>query len=251
MGGAMINILSGRRFLAIYSGIVTVTFAITLLCGFVPGRRSQNFDEITAHRINIVEPDGKIRLVLTNKSSAPGVYVKNKEYPHGSRQSAGLYFFDDEGTEDGGLIYGVKTDSSGRVTGSYGHLSFDKYMQDQIFTIEAGREDHAEYSTLNMQDRGDYPIMDAIEANQRISKLPKEQQGAEWKKFMATHPGDHTRVVLGRVADGSAVLRLKDKEGHDRIVLRVAPDGSPKLQMLDAEGKVLSELPQSAQPGHP
>jgi hypothetical protein len=247
----MINILSDRRFLAIYSGAITVTFAITILCGFLPARRAQNFDEITVHRINIVEPDGKIRLVLTNKNSAPGVYIKNKEYPHGTRQSAGLLFFDDEGTEDGGLIYGVKTDPSGRVTGSYGHLSFDKYMQDQIFTIEAGSQDHKDYSTLNIQDRGDYPIMDAIEANQRISKLPREQQGAEWKKFMATHPGDHTRVLLGRTADGSAVLRLKDKEEHDRIVLSVAPDGSPKLQMLDANGKVLSELPQAAQPNHP
>jgi hypothetical protein len=246
----MMNILSDRRFLAIYSGVLTLVFAITILCGFLPARRVTNFDEITVHRINIVEPDGKIRLVLTNKSSAPGIYIKNKEYPHGSRQSAGLYFFDDEGTEDGGLIYGVKTDSSGHVIGSYGHLSFDKYMQDQIFTIEAGSEDHEDYSALNIQDRGDYPIMDAIEANQRISKLPKEQQEAEWKKFTATHPGDHTRVVLGRATDGSAVLRLKDREGHDRIVMRVAPDGSPKLQMLDADGKIVSELPQSAQPSN-
>ncbi|HZS25734.1 MAG TPA: hypothetical protein VFB76_00780 [Candidatus Angelobacter sp.] len=55
--------------------------------------------------------------------------------------------------------------------------------------------------------------------------------------------------MLGRVPDGSAVLRLKDKEEHDRIVLRVAPDGTPKLQMLDANGKVLSELPPAA-PDH-
>jgi len=249
----MINLLSDKRFLSIYSCCSTAALALTALCGFSPAKRTTTFDEITAHRINIMEPDGKIRLVLTNKSSAPGIYIKNKEYPHATRQSAGLLFFDDEGTEDGGLIYGVKMDSSGHVIGSYGHLSFDKYMQDQIFTIEAGSEDHEDYSALNIQDRGDYPIMDAIEANQRISKLPKEQQRAEWKKFMATHTGDHTRIVLGRTTDGSAVLRLKDKEEHDRIVLQVAPDGSPRLQMLDANGKVLSELPQSgqAQPSHP
>ena len=203
-----------------------------------------------AHRINIVEPDGKIRMVLTNESNAPGYYLKNKEYSHDTRHSAGLLFFDDEGTEDGGLIYYLTKDAHGNVTGSNVHLSFDKYMQDQMFTIEAGSEDHKDYSFLNIQDRGNYPVTDAIAANQRISKLPKEQQGAEWKKFMATHPDDHVRIVLGRVADGSAVLRLKDKEEHDRIILRVAPDGSPQLQMLDASGKVLSELPPTA-PSHP
>jgi hypothetical protein len=104
-----------------------------------------------------------------------------------------------------------------------------------------------------MQDRGDYSILEAIEANHRISKLPEEQREAEWAKFKAAHPGDRTRVVLGRAADGASVLRLKDKEGHDRIVIRVAPDGTPKLQMLDADGGVVDELPPAAQtsPSHP
>jgi hypothetical protein len=94
-----------------------------------------------------------------------------------------------------------------------------------------------------MQDRGDYSIEEAADAYNRISKLPEDQREIEWKKFATTHPGDHTRVVLGRVRDGGAELRLKDTEGRDRIVLRVEPDGAPKLQMLDAEGKVLDELP--------
>lgn len=243
----MINFFSSRRFLAAYSGFLTLIVVLAVASGFARVAPNQSFDEITVHRINVVEPDGTIRLILTNTASSPGIYIKNKEYPHPrGRKGAGLLFFDEEGTEDGGLSYGIEKDQTGRVVGSDGHLSFDQYMQDQIFTIDAGRDGDKKFSLLRMDDRGDYPITDALEALTRISKLPKEQQESEIKKFVTTHPGDHPRVILGRARDGGSVLQLKDTEGRDRIVLRVAPDGTPKLQFLDAGGKVVSELPQSA-----
>jgi hypothetical protein len=242
----MIRFLSSQRFLAAYSGLLTIIFLIAALCGFARVEPKETFDEITVHRINIVEPDGTIRLVLTNTANSPGIYIKNKEYPHPSnRKSAGLLFFNEEGTEDGGLSYGISKDQSGKVTGSEGHLSFDQYMQDQIFTIDAGREGDKKYSLLRMDDRGDYPITEALEAITRISKLPESQREAELKKFLDTHPGDHPRVILGRARDGGSILQLKDTEGRDRLILRVAPDGTPKLQFLDAAGKIVSELPQN------
>jgi hypothetical protein len=244
----MIHFLSSRRFLAAYSGLLTLVFLVAMLTGFarVP---AQSFDEITVHRINVVEPDGTIRLILTNTASSPGIYIKNKEYPHpNGRKGAGLLFFDEEGTEDGGLAYGIEKDKDGHVTSSEGHLSFDQYQQDQIFTIDAGRDGDKKFSLLRMDDRGDYPITEALDAMTRIRKLPADQQPAELKKFLDAHPGDHPRVILGRARDGSSVLQLKDSEGHDRLVLRVAADGSPHLQFLDAAGKVLSEFPQPAHP---
>ncbi|MGA2095679.1 MAG: hypothetical protein ABSH39_05225 [Candidatus Acidiferrum sp.] len=243
----MINFLSSRRFLAAYSSLLTLVFLFAMLTGFAHGPAAQSFDEITVHRINVVEPDGTIRLILTNTASSPGIYIKNKEYPHpNGRKGAGFLFFDEEGTEDGGLTYGITKDQTGHVTGSDGHLSFDQYQQDQIFTIEAGRDGDRKFSLLRMDDRGDYPITDALEALNRISKLPENEREAELKKFLATHPGDHPRVMLGRARDGASILQLKDTQGRDRIILRVAPDGSPKLQFLDADGKIVSELPQTA-----
>ena len=245
----MAKFLSTQNFLAVYSGFFTILFVLAILYGFAHAAPAQNFDEITVHRINVVEPDGTIRLILTNTASSPGIYIKNKEYPHPrNRKGAGLLFFDEEGTEDGGLSYGIEKDQSGRVAGSDGHLSFDQYMQDQIFTIDAGRDGDKKFSLLRMDDRGDYPITEALEAITRISKLPGDQQEGEFKKFLQTHPGDHPRVILGRARDGGSILQLKDTEGRDRLVLRVAPDGTPKLQFLDASGKVVSELPQTSAP---
>ena len=103
-----------ERLIAVYAGCVTVVLVAALVCGFAE-RRAREFDVITAHRINIVEPDGTMRMVISNKASAPGLYIKNKEYPHETRHTAGMIFFDDEGTEDGGLIYGLEKNASGTI----------------------------------------------------------------------------------------------------------------------------------------
>ena len=57
------NALSSRRFLAIYSGVLTLVFVVTVFWGFLR-IRNPNFDMITARRINIIEPDGTVRLTI-------------------------------------------------------------------------------------------------------------------------------------------------------------------------------------------
>jgi len=234
--------MSSQRFLTIYSGVLTVAFAAVLLTGFANRTKSNNLDEITVHRINIVEPDGTLRLVISDKARCPGMFINGKEYPREDRQTAGMIFLDDEGTEDGGLIYGGAKGKDGKVE-SFGHLSFDQYQQDQVFTIDAGEENGRRHSGIGITDRGDYPIMDVVEASQRISKLPAADQAAEWKKFLASHPGDAQRAYFGRSSDRTVGLRLMDPQGRDRVRLQVKPDGTPVLQMLDASGGVVAQLP--------
>ena len=60
------KIFSNPRFLVVYSAVVTVAFAVTLLCGFAAGR-NQTFDVLTVHRIDFVEPDGTPRLIISNR----------------------------------------------------------------------------------------------------------------------------------------------------------------------------------------
>lgn len=158
-------------------------FAVTLLGGFAGPAKKSAFQEITVERINIVEPDGTLRMVLSGKSRIPGLIVKGKD---------------------------------GKVE-SWGHLSFDQYNQDRGLSIDAGEEDGHRRSSIAIWDRGDYPITDALEALSRIQELPQAQQEAEWNKFGAAHPGDIQRAYLGRVGDRSAGLRLMDQDGHDRF----------------------------------
>lgn len=231
-----------QRFLAVYSGLVTLAFAVTVLCGFVMQSKRTTFEQIDVQRINIVEPDGKVRMVISDKARFPGSYIKETEFPRSDRKTTGMIFIDDEGTEMGGLIFGGSKDKDGKVQ-SNGHLSFDQYMQDQTFSIDAGEESGRRYSAITISDRGDYPITEALEAAQRIRALPEDQRTAEWKKFAATHPGDHTRIAFGRSIDKSAVLRMKDLDGHDRLVIQVTANGSPLIKFLDKDGKVVTQLP--------
>ncbi len=243
----MTKLFSNPRFLAIYSAVVTLAFAIVVLGGFTESRQKQSFDEITVHRINVVEPDGTLRMVISNKADFPGIIIKGKETPHPDRKTAGMLFFNDEGTENGGLIFGGSKDAAGKVE-SYGHLSFDQYEQDQVFSIDAEEQNGARNSVLRIIDQPNHPITQDIDAATRIAKLPKDQQKAAWDDYHSKTPHSLMRIMLGRTDDRSVALRLRDMQGRDRIVIRVAPDGTPSLQFLDEQGRVTSQLP--ATPSH-
>src|SRR6516165_4145394 len=121
------GISSSQRFLAVYSSLLTFAFAATVLLGSSAPPRDATFDAITVRRLNIVEPDGTLRFVLSSKSDFPGTYIKGKEHPRPDRRTAGMLFLNDEGSEVGGLIFGGSRDARGEIE-SHGHLSFDQYM---------------------------------------------------------------------------------------------------------------------------
>jgi hypothetical protein len=103
-----------QRVLLVHSGVLTAVLCVVLLSGANSGSKRVRFDEIDVNRINLVEPDGTLRLVISDKTNFPGLIVKGKGYPHG-RQTAGMLFFNDEGTENGGLIFGGAKGRDGKV----------------------------------------------------------------------------------------------------------------------------------------
>jgi len=240
-----------ERFLVIYSGVLTAVFAVTVFCGLLhpisfanadaPPKKVK-FDEVDVQRINFQEPDGTLRLVISNKAKFPGAFFKNKEIPRPDRDANGMLFLNDEGTEMGGLTFGGVKRKDGQIV-SDGHLSFDQYDQDQLFSIDAGQEGTAKRTSLQITDRGDYSLYASIDELLRIKTLPPDQQQEAFRKFAETHPGDHQRIILARGGDKSAVLRMKDTEGRDRIVMKVGADGVPILQFLNEAGKVIEQLP--------
>src|ERR1700691_6126404 len=166
------KIFSNPRFLVIYSAVVTAAFAVTLLCGFAASR-NQSFDVLTVHRINFVEPDGTPRLIISNRESFPGAYMRGKEYPRPDRrEAAGMIFINDEGSEMGGLIFGGLKMKDGTIQ-NHGHLSFDQYEQDQIFAVDSGREDQDKFSAIRIGERGDYPIQQAWMPTCRSANCPR------------------------------------------------------------------------------
>ncbi len=226
--------INGSRFLVIYSGVLTLALALSLL-GAADKSRKASFGEIDAQRVNIIEPDGTIRLILSSKALFPGIIFKKKEYPHPNRKTAGMLFFDDEGTENGGLIYGGEKDKGGNVS-AYGHLSFDQYDQDQVFTIDASEDGGFRKARLSIWDRPDYSIEELLALQNRIKNMPEDKKKAEYAKFFAGREHAQPRVFLGKSDNGSVLsARLNDKQGRERLILEVTPEGNPVVRFLDHE----------------
>lgn len=229
--------VTGNKLLAVYAGILTVA----LLVGAArPG--TARFESIDVGRVNVVEPDGSLRLVLSNKPLFPGIIFKKKEYPHPNRATGGILFFNDEGTECGGLTFGGEKGPDGAVS-SFGHMSFDQYDQDQVLNLDASEEGGRRSRSFSIWDRPDYSILELIELTGRIKGLPEDRQKAEVEKFLAGREKPQPRVFLGRSGDGSVSLRLRDKQGKERLVLEVAPDGAPVLRFLDENGRETGRMP--------
>ena len=237
----MKEFIDSRRFLMVYSGVLTAVFALTVFTGTAKSRKT-SFEEIDVQRINVVEPDGTIRLVLSSKALFPGILFKGKEYPHPNRKTAGILFFNDEGTENGGLTFGGAKDASGKVS-AYGHLSFDQYNQDQVFTLDASEDGGNRKVGVSVWDRPDYSIEELIVLTERVKNLPESEQKAEISKFLAGRESAYPRLYLGKSHNGSVSLRLNDRQGRERLVMEVAPDGAPAVRFLDQDGKEVARFP--------
>jgi hypothetical protein len=260
----MTKLFSSPRFLAAYSGILTVAFILTVALGLARGdfrlhkvaaaeqssSRHADYDTITVHRINIVEPDGTPRLIIADKAEYPGSFFKGKELPRPDRtDAAGMLFMNDEGTENGGLIFGGHQSADGKFH-SFGHLSFDEYEQDQTLNLETSQDGDERDTRYQISDNGPTLLTpDIFAAIEKIRAMPdgpeKQKARAEFRaKYPIRLP---ERAALQRMPDKSSELRLSDPEGHTRILLRVAPDGAPTMQFLDAAGKVTQQWPNAAQ----
>ena len=60
------------------AAILTAAFAILLLTA---ASKKTKFDEIDVQRINVLEPDGTLRMVISNHARLPGIIVRGKERP--------------------------------------------------------------------------------------------------------------------------------------------------------------------------
>jgi hypothetical protein len=198
-----------QRFLTVYSAVLTLALAVILLAAASPPK-SMVLDQLTVRRINVVEPDGTLRMVISDHASLPGIVVRGKERPF-ARPQAGILFYNDEASEIGGLIFGGRRDAKGAIRDAGGSLSFDRYEANQIVQL------------LGVDDAEDKL------AGLLVLDSPS---GAEV----------HRRIWLGRGEDGTATLALLDGQGRKRLLLQVAQDGTTTITALDAEGKVARDL---------
>ena len=241
----MVRFLASQRFLAVYSGVLTVVFAVTVLMGARTQAKNATFDRITVHRIDVVEPDGTERLAISNKDAFPGSYLHGKEIARPDRRdAAGLLMVNDEGTEDGGFIWGGLRDANGQPT-SFGHLSFDQYDQDQTLSLGSTLlPDGKVLASVSLNDAPSKLFTEkTYEDTRRFRAMPHgPARAAAYAELQRNYPALVPRVLLARSSDGWAGLELSDASGRVRARLVVKAGGEPALEFLDAKGKVLRTI---------
>lgn len=220
-----------QRALITYAGVLTAAVAWLVLTAAKPATQTMRFDTIDVGRINIREPDGTLRMTIASAARAPGFISKNREWPRPDRRMAGMLFFDNEGTENGGLIFAGKS-ANGKVSGG-GSLTFDRYNQDQVVQIFGIEDGSSRQAGLRVNDQPD-KLLD-FEAVDRASRLPADQKDAAYK---AANSGGTPRVFVGRATDESSQVVLRDAAGNKRLILRVTGAGEAAIDFLDASGKV-------------
>jgi hypothetical protein len=212
----------GTKILVVYSTVVTTLLAISALAGFAAPlhlertARVQRMDEIDVHRINVREADGTLRMVIANRARLPGMTAKGKEQRKVDRPYAGMLFYNDEGTENGGLVFGGHRNANGEVVDSGASLSFDRYDANSQIVQLAGVDDSKNHIVGLMLSDSD-------------------------------RTSTRRRVFIGHDKEGAASISLMDRDGRKRILLQVTADGIPSLSFLDANGRVVDQI-RPAQP---
>ena len=236
------------RFLKRYAIGSTTLIVLMAVTAFVRQPQKQKFTEIDVERLNIVEPDGKLRMVIANRPRSIGPIYKGKPFGYKGGGRPGIIFFNDEGTENGGLTLTGKRGPDGKYQAST-HMSFDQFDQDQIVVLNYSDDNGNRQAGLTFSDRTDKPIIEFVNEMDSVAKMPDgpAKTAATARLRQPIRDGvvmAAPRVFIGRDRAKSSVLRLFDPMGRPRLVLRVDSLGAPQLEFLDDSGHVTSRLPQ-------
>ena len=196
-----------QKALIAYSGVLTAVFVGVMISGAVQGVGPARFTEIDVHRINVREPDGTLRMVISNQTAFPEIPYRGREVPHPGRDSAGMLFMNEEGTEVGGLVFGGRNVDGVKTSG--GSLTFDGYEQDQTVQIMGFQQGPRRVSGVFVNDRPeesiDYDVLTRL-----AGMTPEEQQAA----MLAANMDGQPRAFLGRQGSGASELVLRDAAGR-------------------------------------
>lgn len=243
----LIRLTREVRILKAYAIGSTVMVAAILGTSLTAQNQRQRFTEIDVERINIVEPNGRVALVLANTQRLPGPMLEGKELPkeisQGRNGSAGMIFVDAQGTEIGGLTYRVDVKADGNYSASRS-LTFDQHNQDQVVGLQYSDNGNNRAYGLSVWDRPTkITFKDLFEGT--TGSIDRKALEARFLKLMKergeTSPGVH-RVFLGS-RDRTAALRIMDTNGRERIRITVDATNTARMEFLDAAGMVTHSLP--------
>ena len=226
------------RAYALATSLVLVVFAVSAF-----RQTTRSAPELTVERLNIVDANGTLRMVLAGKDRMhPG--VMDGVTIDRPRPVAGMLFFNDEGDEVGGLTYsGTVANGQGRANAG---IMFDQLKQDQTVGISYTEGNGRRSAGFQVWDRSDtVRLSELITKLNAANKLPAgAQRDAAVAEIRANAPPGPRRVFVGKTQDRAATIALSDSDGRPRLTLTVDASGNPRIEFLDDAGKVIARIPE-------
>ncbi|CAL2104195.1 conserved protein of unknown function [Tenacibaculum sp. 190130A14a] len=210
---------------------------------------NQKFGTIDVERINIIEKDGTVKMVITNADHFPtkGDAI-NGRINHKRKKRAGMLFFNEDGMECGGFIYDGAKNEQGHSAGL--SLTYDQFDGDQVMqllsTDKKVNGKRYKSNLLVFNDQGDHVTQqgnNTLQNEIKAIKDPKLRKAKyeEYKKkgLLSTHT---PRVALGNFVNNKG-LYLFDDNGKPRALFCIDENNKVKLETYDEKGNVLNSWP--------
>ena len=215
--------------------VATTILGASWLVGFRQQPTSQEFEEVKAKRFLVVDAEGHGRVMMASNYKTDG--------------SAGVYFFNRQGTEAGVLSYDGRRREDGQVD-AYAVWTMDEYQSDEVVRLAMEQRGGVKRKYLVFTSRPDSLSPSAQQwLNERgaalaAAKTPEEARAIR-QQFSSRIQGRElwqSRLWVGEESDGTSLVKLNDRDGKTRLQLQVDTAGNARIAFLDASGRVVREI---------
>ncbi len=233
---------------------VATAFGVTILTTSAFKKLgNQRFTEIDVERINIVENDGTVKMVITNVARFPNGtdQINNKPTNADRKKRSGMLFFNEDGIEAGGFIYDGKKTANGHAAGL--SLTYDQYDGDQVMQLltqdVAQGDQRFVSSTLAFNDRpskeSQLKTMGIMKELEELRKKDPKLMQEKYKSYEAQGlVGGVPRIMLGKSRNQNNGLFLFDDKGMPKAMFYVDKANKAKLDFFDDKGNTIASFPE-------
>lgn len=179
-------------------------------------------------KLVLVDERGTPRLVIAAGKEFPGQIIRGKFYPpemrsgFGDVSPAGIIFLNEEGTEQGGIVWSGKKTPEGYYQGWA--LNLDHYMQNEIFSLAFSEENGQRAIGMYFMDRPADPE-GYEEFLERYAKAfeggnpdtAKIREAIQWIQEKYGDRWEVPRMGLWRTPEGDLEFSLRDTTGKERF----------------------------------
>lgn len=230
------------NYFRLYAIAISVLLFALIGYGFRKSAQDDILKSLRAEKIEIVEPDGTVKLSLFSKRHLPLAVVNDKKLSRQGGDESGLMFYNTEGEECGGLIYSGKG-KNGKGENELS-MTFDKYKQDQMVQLSYIQRENGNHTKgLSVYERPEFPLNLTMEKIDSIRKNVKDvqQQNSMIEQLKEEGFFGYTRMFAGQQGQRTGVF-VRDDKGKIRLEMIVNEKNEPEILFYDEKGEVHKKI---------